>query len=46
MNKVASRASCPWTRTDTLEKTSQSGMERSQSCWTPKKRRDAKKNTG
>lgn len=46
VNKVAFQVSCPWTRTDTLEKTSQRGMKRSQSPWTPRKRRDAKKNTG
>lgn len=46
MNKVAFRVSCPWTRTDTLEKANQFGMRRSQSCWTLKKRGDAKKNTG
>lgn len=46
MNRVAFRVSCPWTRTDTLEKTSQFGTKRNQSCWTWKKRRDAKKNTG
>lgn len=46
MNKVAFHVSCPSTRTDTLEKTSQFGTKRNQSCWSPKKKRDAKKNTG
>lgn len=46
VNKVAFRISCLWTRTDTLEKTSQYGTKKSQSHWTPRRRRDAKKNTG
>lgn len=46
MNTVALRISCPWTRMDTLEKTSQFVMKRSQSHWTLRRRRDAKKNTG
>lgn len=46
MSMVASCISCPWTRTDTLEKTSQSGMKESQSRWTRRKRSDARKNTG
>lgn len=46
MNMVAFCISSRRTRTDTREKTSQSGMKKSQSCWTLKKRRDAKRNTG
>ena len=46
MNKVAFYVSCPWTRMDTLEKTSQCCMKRSQSHWTPRKKKDARKNTG
>ena len=43
---VAFCISCPWTRTDTLEKTSQSGMKESRSRGTQRKRSDARKNTG
>lgn len=46
VNKVAFRVSCPWTRMDTLQKTRQSAMKTNLSCRTPRKRRDAKKNTG
>jgi hypothetical protein len=46
MSQAALRVSRPWTRTDTLGKTSPSGLKRNQSPWDPTKRKDSKKTTG